>query len=121
MTDHHAVSGFVGKARNELGGVDVAVNLRGYRAERKLLDETITRGLAREFGEFNITANCMGPGAIERAPDPTVVEKPLRSAQPIPRKGKPEEAVSLLLYLASVGAWFITGQCYLVNGGTYFQ
>ena len=37
------------------------------------------------------------------------------------RKGTPEEAVSLIIYLASEPAGFITGQCYLVNGGSYFQ
>jgi 3-oxoacyl-[acyl-carrier protein] reductase len=80
-----------------------------------------TRGVAKEFGEYNITANCMAPGAIGRPVDPTVMQKPLRTTQPIPRKGTPEEAVSLVLYLASEGAGFITGQCYLMNGGTYFQ
>jgi NAD(P)-dependent dehydrogenase (short-subunit alcohol dehydrogenase family) len=31
------------------------------------------------------------------------------------------ECASLMLYLASENAGFITGQCYLVNGGMYFQ
>jgi 3-oxoacyl-[acyl-carrier protein] reductase len=180
VTDGDAVSRFVKIARDQFGGVDVAINMAGYRAERKFLEESFeawnrtiavnltgpfhicrhvipimmerrwgriinvsgiapflgsgaaksmvklgivgfTRGLAREFGEYNITANCMGPGVIERGYDPLVTEKPLRSGQPLPRKGKPEEAVSLALYLASENAGFITGQCYLVNGGAYFQ
>ena len=40
---------------------------------------------------------------------------------PIPRLGTGEEAVSTMVYLASEQAAFITGQCYLVNGGRYFQ
>lgn len=80
-----------------------------------------TRGIAREFGEYNITANCFGPGQIARAAEATVREKPIRAGQAIRRKGTPEEAVSLVVYLASEGAGFVTGQCYLVNGGTYFQ
>ena len=80
-----------------------------------------TRGLAREFGAYNITANCFGPGQIGRPVDPLVTDKPMRSTQPIPRKGTPDEAVSLVVYLASEGAGFITGQCYLMNGGVYFQ
>jgi NAD(P)-dependent dehydrogenase (short-subunit alcohol dehydrogenase family) len=47
--------------------------------------------------------------------------KPLEPGQPIRRLGKPEECTSLMLYLASEDAGFITGQCYLVNGGRYFQ
>ena len=80
-----------------------------------------TRGLAREFGQFNITANCVGPGDIQREFDPLANKKPPRSNKPIPRNGKPEEVASLLVYLASENAGFITGQSYLVNGGAYFQ
>ena len=47
--------------------------------------------------------------------------KPLRPEQPIRQLGKPEECTSLMLYLASEGSSYITGQCYLVNGGLYFQ
>jgi 3-oxoacyl-[acyl-carrier protein] reductase len=74
-----------------------------------------TRGLAREFGEYNITANCIAPGGGGRG------TMPLRSAQSVRRFGKMEEFVSLLVYLASENAGFITGQSYLIEGGTYFQ
>lgn len=80
-----------------------------------------TRGLAREFGKFNITANCVGPGDIERDYDPLATKKPPRTDKAIPRNGKPEEVASLLVYLASENAGYITGQSYLVNGGAYFQ
>ena len=80
-----------------------------------------TRGLAREFGEHEITANCIGPGTIEVERDAFQKPKPLRATQPIRRMGKPQEVVSLMLYLASADAGFITGQTYLVNGGMYFQ
>jgi len=80
-----------------------------------------TRGIAREFGEYNITANCIGPGQIARPAEASVKEKPIRARQAMQRKGTPEEAISLVVYLASEGAGFITGQCYLVNGGSYFQ
>lgn len=80
-----------------------------------------TRGLAREFAEFEITANCIGPGTIEVERDAFQKPKGLRPGQPIRRMGRPQEVVSLMLYLASEDAGFITGQCYLVNGGMYFQ
>jgi 3-oxoacyl-[acyl-carrier protein] reductase len=81
----------------------------------------LTRGLAREFAEHEITANCIGPGTIEVERDAFQKPKGLRPGQPIRRMGRPQEVVSLMLYLASEDAGFITGQCYLVNGGMYFQ
>lgn len=80
-----------------------------------------TRGVAREFAEHDITANCIGPGTIDVERDSFQKPKPLKAGQPIRRMGKPEEVVSLAVYLASENAGFITGQCYLVNGGMYFQ
>ena len=36
-------------------------------------------------------------------------------------EGRPEEVTALMLHLASENAGYITGQCYLVNGGAYFS
>lgn len=80
-----------------------------------------TRGIAREFARHDITANCIGPGTFEVERDAFQRDKSLRPEQPIRRPGKPQECVSLMLYLASENAGFITGQCYLMNGGMYFQ
>ena len=104
-----------------IAGISPYMGTGAAKAMVKFGTVGLTRGLAREFGAYNITANCFGPGVIERPYDPLVTEKPLRSTQPIQRKGTPEEAVSLMVYLASESAGFITGQCYLMNGGTYFQ
>ena len=79
-----------------------------------------TRAVAREYGPHNITANCVGPGTIAKKTAPGK-EQVLLEGQPIPRKGTPEECISALVYLASDNAGFVTGQCWLVNGGAYFQ
>ena len=80
----------------------------------------LTRGLAREFAPHNSTANCIGPGGVQRLDlDPDEHNKPLRPGQS--RMGTAEEIVSLMVYLASDKAGYITGQCYLANGGRYFQ
>ena len=91
------------------------------KAMAKLGIVGLTRGVAREFAEHEITANCIGPGTIDVERDAFQKSKPLRPSQPIRRLGKPEEVVSLMVYLASEDAGFITGQCYLVNGGMYFH
>ena len=80
-----------------------------------------TRGLAKQFGEHNITANCVGPGRIDVERDVHQTKKDFHKHQLIRRSGKPDEVASLVVYLASEMAGYITGQCYLVNGGAYLQ
>jgi 3-oxoacyl-[acyl-carrier protein] reductase len=80
----------------------------------------LTRGLANEFAQHNITANCIGPGTIEVERDAFQNSKGLRPVQPVRRLGKPAEIAEMCVFLASQHAGYITGQCYLVNGGMYF-
>ena len=105
-----------------VAGIAPYIGMGSAKAMVKLGIVGFTRGLAREFAEFGITANTIGPGYIgreERAVNES--DKPLTDAPPMGRKGTPSEAVSLMVYLASEGAGFVTGQSYLMNGGTYFQ
>lgn len=102
-------------------GVDPFLGGSVTKGMAKLGIVGFTRGMAREFAEHEITANCIGPGTIDVERDAFQKSKPLRAMQPIRRLGKPQEVVSLMIYLASEDAGFITGQCYLVNGGMYFH
>jgi len=102
-------------------GVDPFLGGSVTKGMAKLGIVGFTRGMAREFAEHEITANCIGPGTIDVERDAFQKSKPLRPMQPIRRLGKPQEVVSLMVYLASEDAGFITGQCYLVNGGMYFH
>lgn len=105
-----------------VAGIAPYIGMGSAKAMVKLGIVGFTRGIAREFAESGITANTIGPGYIgreERASGES--EKPLTDATPMRRKGTPSEAVSLMVYLASEGAGFVTGQSYLMNGGTYFQ
>lgn len=81
-----------------------------------------TRGLAKQYGKHNITANCIGPGHIEvERDDFQDKSKGVFTHQAIRRSGDPDEIAGLALYLASEYGGYVTGQCYLVNGGAYFQ
>jgi NAD(P)-dependent dehydrogenase (short-subunit alcohol dehydrogenase family) len=103
-------------------GIAPYLGVSAAKATVKLGIVGFTRGIAREFGDHGITANCVGPGSIhrgERAEGESVKE--LLPGQPIRRKGRAEEVTSLVVYLCSENAGFTTGQCYLANGGAYFQ
>ena len=80
----------------------------------------MTRGIAREYGQYNITANCIGAGGIEsEAAEGGFVYAP-GPRDPINRWGKPEEIEFLAVSLASEASGYVTGQCVLANGGKYF-
>jgi 3-oxoacyl-[acyl-carrier protein] reductase len=83
-----------------------------------------TRAIAQEYGEFNITANCIAPWAItveRRAGHVSSGITAVRvEGQAIPRRGTIAECAALAVFLASDKAGYITGQNYSVNGGAYF-
>lgn len=75
-----------------------------------------TRSLAVELAKRKITVNAVTPGLI----DTEMIEKvPKFVVQQIParRIGKPEEVASLVGFLASDQAAYITGQVIGINGG----
>lgn len=81
-----------------------------------------TKALAREVGSRNITVNCVAPGFIE-----TDMTKSLAEAQvaklvenvPLGRLGNVRDIAEAVLYLASPGASYITGNTIHVNGGMH--
>ena len=89
----------------------------------KLACVGFTRALARAYGKYNITANCVGPGSVELVRSPGQEVGQLRGwggglpVRPISRIGTVEDCADLVVFLASEKAGFITGQSYLVNGG----
>jgi 3-oxoacyl-[acyl-carrier protein] reductase len=80
----------------------------------------LSRGIAREYGKYNITANCIGAGGIETEEAEGGLPLPPGPRDPLTRWGKPEEVAFLAVSLASEEAGFVTGQCMLANGGKYF-
>jgi 3-oxoacyl-[acyl-carrier protein] reductase len=80
----------------------------------------MTRALAIEAAQHNITANCIGPGWIE-TPSSSPEEIFAGQNTPCGRPGRPEEIGNVALFLASEEASYLTGQLIVVDGGNTIQ
>ncbi len=81
-----------------------------------------TKSLAREVGSRGITVNCVAPGFIDtdmtRELDEAQRER-LKSSIPLGRLGSPDDIASVVAFLASAQAGYITGETIHVNGGMH--
>src|SRR5215469_3626634 len=81
-----------------------------------------TKSLAREVGSRNITVNTVAPGFIDTDMTRALTEEQrtaLLQKIPLERLGAPEDIAQTVLFLASPGAAYITGETIHVNGGMY--
>lgn len=77
-----------------------------------------SKALAREVAKRNITVNCIAPGIIETDMTEDIPEEVIKQV-PLKRMGTSKEVASLVNYLLSEDAGYITGQVISVNGGLY--
>ena len=79
-----------------------------------------TRALAAELGPSGIRANCIAPGVIDTDMNKRLTAEDnseIKAATPLCRIGTPEEVASVVSFLASDAAGFVTGQVISPNGG----
>ena len=82
----------------------------------------LTRNLAVELGPLGITVNNVAPGAIATPINKSLLaDKPKLNALlaniPLGRLGTPDDVASLVAFLASDEAAYITGSTFVVDGG----
>ena len=82
----------------------------------------LTRNLAVELGALGITINNVAPGAIETPINTKLLNNPeklgaLLNNIPLGRLGQPQDVASLVAFLASADADYITGSTFVVDGG----
>lgn len=77
------------------------------------------KALSQELAKRGITVNAVAPGIIETDMIKDLPVDEVRKAIPMKRFGKAKEVASLVNYLISEDAAYITGQVISVNGGLY--
>ncbi|MDI2030533.1 SDR family NAD(P)-dependent oxidoreductase [Saccharopolyspora sp. TS4A08] len=87
----------------------------------------LTRGIAAEYAEHGIRANCVCPGHVSTnlaansegvyGASVTPAGPQRRTIPPVPRAGSPEEIAKVIAFLCSPSASFMTGTAVPVDGG----
>lgn len=83
-----------------------------------------SKSLAREVGSRHITVNCIAPGFIETDMTRSLTiqqQQSLIQHVPLGRLGRPEEVASVVAFIASPAAGYITGATIHVNGGMHMD
>ncbi len=94
----------------------------GAYAASKAAIGSMTRTLAAELAPYNIRVVGYIPGVIETPMTEGWIESKgaaLAAQAALQRTGKPEEIASVLLFLASDQASFVTGTCVEITGGKF--
>lgn len=86
----------------------------------------MTRQLAIEYAAHGIRVNSVAPGAIDTPflarhlaaqPDPKAAEEAVNAAHPLGRYATPQEVASVIVFIASSDASFVTGAVMAIDGG----
>jgi NAD(P)-dependent dehydrogenase (short-subunit alcohol dehydrogenase family) len=106
---------------SSIGGVRPELGLGIYSVSKAALI-SLTNGLAKEWGQYNIRVNAICPGLIKTKFSKALWqdEKTLKRFTqhlPLKRMGTPEDLAGLALFLASDASAYCTGSTFNADGG----
>lgn len=109
---------------SSINGIKGAFGQTNYSAAKAGV-HGFTKALALEVARKGVTVNTVSPGYLETkmvtAVPKDILESKVISQIPIGRLGRPDEVASLILYLSSDDAGFLTGANISINGGQYMH
>ena len=100
------------------GGIGASI----YAAAKGAV-QSYTRALAKDLAEFGIRVNAVSPGTIDTAFHAATDRKLVESWKDsilMKRLGDPQEVATVIEFLASDKASFLTGEVIQINGGQAF-
>ena len=130
LVTRRVLPGLVGRGHGRIVNLSSVSAVRGggvfggsHYSAAKAAVLGLTRALAREAGPSGVTCNALAPGLI--GTDITAGKlSPERRAQiladvPVRREGTVGEVASMIVYLCSEDAGFVTGATLDINGGSH--
>ncbi len=110
-----------------LAAVKGGAGLTAYSASKGAI-VAFTKALAPELAPDNIRVNAVCPGWIDTPFNQPAIdfmggreeqERIVEQIVPMGRQGTPEEIAPIVVYLASDGSSYMTGQALVIDGGVY--
>jgi NAD(P)-dependent dehydrogenase (short-subunit alcohol dehydrogenase family) len=107
---------------SSVGGIQGVSNRLAYvTAKHGVIG--LTRGAALDLGPAGIRVNVVAPGTVLTPMTASMFEtteavERVRAVHPLGREGKPEEIASVIAFLLSEDASFMTGAIVPVDGGS---
>ena len=91
-------------------------------AAAKSAVDAMAKVMALELGPLGITVNVIAPGLVKTdatAQQPAEMFEQIAASTPLRRVGMPNDVAGVTVFLASELSDYVTGQYFLVNGGSY--